>query len=80
MAFNIKSEDTHRLAREIADLTDVSMAQAVDTALRERRERLARKGLAERLATIRMRAAKYVPEGASSADDKLLYDDAGLPK
>jgi antitoxin VapB len=41
MALNIKAPDVDRLAAEIAALTGESKTQAVRTALRERRERLA---------------------------------------
>lgn len=81
MAFNIKNPSTHELAREVADLTGESMAQAVDTALRERKNRLRRKGIAAKLNAIVEAAAPHVPPGASSADiDELLYDERGLPK
>ncbi len=81
MAFNIKSPETHRLAREVADITGESMAQAVDTALRERRQRLSRIGVAAKLNAIVKAAAPHVPPGVSSADiDELLYDERGLPK
>jgi antitoxin VapB len=42
MALNIKDEETERLAREVAALTGDSETGAIRTALRERKERLAR--------------------------------------
>lgn len=81
MAFNIKNEATHELAREVAAIAGESMTQAVDTALRERKARLSRYGLADRLSEIARDAAKHVPPGMSSAAvDNLLYDERGLPK
>lgn len=81
MAFNIKNEATHQLAREVAAITGESMTQAVETALRERKARLSRYGLADRLREIAQDAAKHIPSGISSADaEKLLYDERGLPK
>ena len=55
MALNIKSKETYRLARELADLTGESMTAAVTVALRERLHtvrRAQRKGIAARLRAI----------------------------
>jgi len=52
---NIKNEETHRLAQELARLTGESMTAAVTEALRERLERVRREraaGLADRLLAI----------------------------
>jgi len=43
MSLNIKNEETHRMARELARLTGESMAAAVNEAVRERLERVRRK-------------------------------------
>ena len=40
MGLHIKSEETHRLARELARLTGESMTAAVTEAVRERIDRL----------------------------------------
>ncbi len=80
MAFNIRNDQTHALAREVADLTGESMAQAVDKALRERRERLGRHGIAARLREISALAAERVPKKARSSDAAALYDERGLPR
>jgi hypothetical protein len=80
MAFNVKKQSTHDLAREVADLSGESLAGAVDTALRERRDRLRRKGIAARIIEISDRAAPHVPPGASSSDADELYDELGLPR
>ena len=39
MSLNIKNEETHQLARELAALTGESMTGAITVALRERLER-----------------------------------------
>lgn len=81
MAFNIKSEETHRLAREVADLAGESMAQAVDTALRERRSRLERRGIADQICELAREMSALIPPGVDlhkAAED--LYDEHGLPK
>jgi antitoxin VapB len=84
MSLNIKSEDAHRLARELAALTGESMTAAVTTALRERMERLrqSRKhGLSERLLAIGRDSAPRFKEPFRSADHAdLLYDERGLPR
>jgi antitoxin VapB len=84
MSLNIKSEDAHRLARELAALTGESMTAVVTTALRERMERLRRSrkhGLSERLLAIGRDSAPRFKEPYRSADHgDLLYDERGLPR
>ena len=56
MTLNIKNQEAHRLARQLANLTGESMTEAVTAALRERLNRVRRgdegEGLAERLLAI----------------------------
>ena len=55
MGLNIKNEETHRLARELSQLTGESMTEAVTEAVRERLDRLRHErsvGLADRLLAI----------------------------
>ncbi|MBI5311279.1 MAG: type II toxin-antitoxin system VapB family antitoxin [Actinobacteria bacterium] len=81
MAFNIKSDETHRLARELAERTGESMAKAVDTSLRERLARVERQGLSERLLEIGREASKLIPPGVDLHQiNEDLYDEYGLPK
>ena len=84
MGFNIKNEETHRLARKLADLTGESMTTAVTQAIRERLERVrhAKRGsLADRLLVIGKRTAVHLKDPFRSADHAdLLYDDRGLPR
>jgi antitoxin VapB len=84
MSLNIKDEETHRLARELARVTGESMTAAVDKAVRERLERvrgLKKGGLAERLLKIGRECAIHLKEPYRSIDHgKLLYDEKGLPK
>ena len=85
MSLNIKGEDAHRLARELAALTGESMTAAVTTALRERMERLRqsrKQGLSERLLAIGRDSAAHLSEEQRSLDyDALLYDEkTGLPR
>ncbi len=84
MSLNIKNEDAHRLARELAEATGESMTLAVSEALRERLDRVrrdSRAGLAERLLKIGKECAARIKEPYKSIDHgELLYDEKGLPK
>ena len=81
---NIKNEEAHRLARELAESTDESMATAVTQAVRERLERV-RQGRhpskVERILKIARECAPLWKEPFRSVDHgELLYDEKGLPK
>jgi antitoxin VapB len=81
---NIKNEEAHRLARELAGLTGESMTGAVTAALRERLERVRRErgaSLADRLVAIGKTCAPRLKEPYRSAEHgELLYDERGLPR
>lgn len=81
---NIKNEEAHRLASELARATGESMTVAVTEAIRERLERVRGKsneGLAERLLEIGKDCAAHLKEPFKSMDiDELLYDEKGMPK
>ena len=82
---NIKNKETHRLARELAELTGETMTGAITVALRERLEREKHeRSIEERrraLREIRERMAKLpMRPGPSAADHgDVLYDERGLP-
>ncbi|HWF10880.1 MAG TPA: type II toxin-antitoxin system VapB family antitoxin [Bryobacteraceae bacterium] len=84
MNLNLKSDETHRLAQQVARLTGESMTTAVTVALRERLERIRaerKTGLAERLLAIGKDCASHLKEPFRSIDHAdLLYDERGLPK
>jgi antitoxin VapB len=84
MSLNIKNEQTHRLARELASITGESMTVAVSEAIRERLERVRRdskEDMVERLLRIGRDCAAHLKEPYKSADiGDLLYDKKGLPK
>ncbi len=84
MGLNIKSDETHRLARELAQLTGESMTAAVREAVRERLDRVRRDrglSLAQRLVAIGQDCAAHLKEEFRSVDHgELLYDDQGLPR
>jgi antitoxin VapB len=82
MGLNIKNEEAHKLAQEIATLTGESLTAAVTEALRQRLSRLQSKGLAERLMAIGREYAALaatLPDKGIEIED--LYDEeTGLPK
>jgi antitoxin VapB len=84
MSLNIKKEEAHRMAQELARLTGESMTAAVSEAIRERLERVrgsSGKGIAERILEIGRDCAAHLEEPFKSMDiDELLYDEKGLPK
>ena len=84
MSLNIKNEETHRLAKELAQLTGVSMSEAVAHALQDRIELVRREGggsLTERLLAIGRDCAARMKEPYLTIDHAdLLYDERGLPK
>lgn len=81
MSLNIKNEETHRMAQELAAMTGESLTAAVTEAVRERLERVKSRGMAERIMKIARRAAPLWKEPYKSIDHgDLLYDEKGLPK
>src|SRR5258706_2694082 len=84
MSMNIKSEEAHRLAKELVAETGESVTKAVTVALRERLERIRkhqdRDDFVERIMAIAKEAAPLFPPGTKSSDHEDLYDEDGLPK
>ena len=84
MGLNIKTDEAHALARELAKLTGESLTTAVTQALRERLDRVRPErgaGLANRLLAIGKDCAKHLKEPYRSVDHAdLLYDERGLPQ
>jgi antitoxin VapB len=81
MSLNIKNEETHRMAQELAALTGESMTTAVTEAVRERLKRVKSKGMADRIMKIAKQCAPLWKEPYKSIDHgDLLYDEKGLPK
>lgn len=84
MSLNIKNNEAHKLAQELAALTGESMATAVTESVRERLNRIRKqKGvhLADRLLSIGKSCAAHLNEPFRTIDHSdLLYDENGLPK
>ncbi len=84
MGLNIKNEETHRLVRELAELTGESMTTAITKAVQERLDRVRRDhavSLTERLLAIGKDCAAHLKEPFRSADHgDLLYAARGLPR
>ena len=85
MALNIKDEETHRLAQELAQQNGETLTRAVNIAIRQRLEHQKRVpasiGRLERIRKIVEQTAPRMKDGPSSKElfDE-LYDEFGLPK
>lgn len=84
MSLNIKNDEAHRLAQELAALTGETLTAAVTLALHERLDRVRRENgasLADRLLAIGRDTAPRLKEPFRSIDHgDLLYADDGLPQ
>ena len=79
MGLNIKNEETHRLAAQLADLTGETMTAAVTQAIRERIERLQRARNTQQLLA---RAQDLIERSGGRqeyVDHACFYDEGGLP-
>lgn len=84
MTLSIKSDEAHRLARELAQVTGETMTTVVIEAMRERLDRLKQKSedeFVQRILAIgRDCAAHLSPEFRSLNRDDLLYGEDGRPR
>lgn len=80
MSLNIKNEETHRLAQELAALTGESMSAAVTEAVREKLARIKSGSIKEKISKIRREVAKELKGKPLPDHAELLYDERGLPK
>jgi antitoxin VapB len=83
MSLNIKNEETHRRAKELARIAGENMSEAVDRAIAERLERIRRTrnraAVANRLLKIGRECAA-LPVVDDRSPEEMLYDQNGLPK
>ena len=82
MALNIKSDEAHALARELAQLTGDSMTQSVVIALREAIERRTHRAQPRRelLGRIARHCADLPVLDDRSPEEIMGYDASGLPR
>jgi len=83
MSLNLKSDEAHRLARELADATGESMTAAVIKAMRERLERLRRgthESRVERILAIGRDCAAHLGDDRIPDHGDFLYNEKGLPR
>ena len=84
MSLNIKNPKTHKLARELADITGESVTQAVTIAVEERLHRMKQDDKEVRKARIIARladmASRIKEPNKSRNWDEYLYDERGLPR
>jgi len=81
MGMNIKSEAAHRMAKLVAKRTGTTVTSAVETALKEKLERLDRSHDAEaKYQRIKKLVESLPPAPAGlTSDHSDLYDEDGLP-
>ncbi len=83
MSLNIKNEETHRRAQELARLSGETMTGVVDRAITERLNRIRKRrnkvDLVERILKIGRECAALAVIDRRKAQD-MLYDKDGLPK
>ncbi|CCG01303.1 type II toxin-antitoxin system VapB family antitoxin [Blastococcus saxobsidens] len=87
MGLNIKNPETEELARQLADATGENLTRAITVAVRERLDRIQRRGTAaaaDRTALLQRIAGdaadRWVEPYRSSDHGDLLYDETGLPR
>lgn len=84
MSMNIKNEEAHELAKELAALSGESITTVVTVALREKLERTKRDssiGMSDQLLAIGRRFFEQVKKSKFKIlTDDDLYDEMGLPK
>lgn len=86
MPLNIKNADTHRLAKELAELTGQSITDAVAQALRDAliketsRQGHSAQRLTSELDDIALHCASLKVLDGRPADDILGYNDEGIPQ
>jgi antitoxin VapB len=84
MPLSIKSIETERLARKLAEKTGESLTSAIQKALEERLERLERQRRSATLTTQLediLRRVDDLPDRDSRSPDEIIdYDEDGLPR
>lgn len=78
---NIKNEEAHRLATQVASIYDETITEAVTVALRERLARATTQDRLEKLRILAHEIAVQIPKGMTRESvDSMLYNELGLPR
>ncbi len=78
---NIKNEEAHRLAAQVASIYDETLTEAVTVALRERLARATVEDRLERLRILAHEVSTRMPKGMTrELVDSTLYNELGLPR
>ena len=83
MSLNIKNEETHRRAQELARLAGETMTGAVDRAIAERLHRLRKRNNKAALVDLILKIGREcaaLPVIDRRKPEDMLYDKRGLPK
>jgi antitoxin VapB len=84
MSLNIKNEEVHKMAAELAAIRGVSMTALMRDMLRKEMEaekcKQSGKGKAARILEFAQRFRKGLPPGLHSSDHDSLYGEDGLPR
>lgn len=81
MGMNIKNEEAHRLAAQVASIYDETLTEAVTVALRERLARATSEDRLEKLRAMAREISRRMPKGMTrDSVDSLLYNEIGLPR
>ena len=81
MGMNIKNEEAHRLAVQVASFYDETLTEAVTVALRERLARASAESRLEKLRELSLEISARIPkEMTRESADAMLYNSLGLPR
>lgn len=81
MGMNIKNEEAHQLAAQVASIYDETLTEAVTVALRERLARATEHNRLESLRTLAHEISLRMPKGLDRESiNSMLYNEIGLPR
>lgn len=78
---NIKNEEAHLLATQVASIYDETLTEAVTVALRERLARATAHNRLESLRALAQEISVRMPKGLNRKSiNSMLYNERGLPR
>ena len=81
MGMNIKNEEAHLLATQVASIYDETLTEAVTVALRERLARATAHNRLESLRALAQEISVRMPKGLNRESiNSMLYNERGLPR